>query len=60
MAYKETPNDRAQHARTESPFLTTTQAASYVGLSRRTLEKMRTTGSGRLSQTRPLCALPHL
>lgn len=46
MAYKETPNDRAQHARTESPFLTTTQAASYVGLSRRTLEKMRTTGSG--------------
>jgi excisionase family DNA binding protein len=33
-------------ARKESPFLTTTQAGTYVGLSRRTLEKMRTTGNG--------------
>jgi excisionase family DNA binding protein len=36
----------ADQARKESPFLTTTQAGTYVGLSRRTLEKMRTTGNG--------------
>jgi conjugative transfer signal peptidase TraF len=44
------PNDndttRAEQARKESPFLTTVEAATYVGLSRRTLEKMRTTGNG--------------
>ena len=44
------PNDiattHADHARKESPFLTTSQAGIYVGLSRRTLEKMRTTGKG--------------
>ena len=33
-------------ARKRSPFLTTTDAGTYVGLSRRTLEKMRTTGNG--------------
>jgi excisionase family DNA binding protein len=36
----------ADQARKQSPFLTTTEAGTYVGLSRRTLEKMRTTGSG--------------
>ncbi len=37
---------RAANARKGSPFLTTPQAAFYVGLSRRTLEKMRTAGGG--------------
>ena len=37
---------RAEKARKGSPFLSTGQAAYYVGLSRRTLEKMRTTGRG--------------
>jgi excisionase family DNA binding protein len=36
----------ADQARKESPFLTTTEAGTYVGLSRRTLEKMRTAGNG--------------
>ena len=40
------PNARADQARKESPFLDTNRAADYVGLSRRTLEKMRTTGRG--------------
>jgi excisionase family DNA binding protein len=39
-------NDRAAQARKGSPFLNTAQAAHYVGLSRRTLEKFRTTGRG--------------
>lgn len=30
----------------KSPFLTTEQAAEYIGLKRRTLEKMRVTGGG--------------
>ena len=46
MERKDTNSARAEPVRTESPFLTTTQAGSYVGLSRRTLEKMRTTGNG--------------
>ena len=46
MEDRESSTERTQHARTESPFFTTTQAGSYVGLSRRTLEKMRTTGTG--------------
>ena len=37
---------RAEQARKESPFLATAEAATYVGLSRRTLEKMRTAGNG--------------
>lgn len=37
---------RAANAKKGSPFLTTDQAALYVGLSRRTLEKMRTAGGG--------------
>jgi len=37
---------RAANARKGSPFLNTAQAAFYVGLSRRTLEKMRTAGDG--------------
>jgi excisionase family DNA binding protein len=41
-------NARAEQARKGSPFLTTEQAAHYVGLSRRTLEKMRTIGGGPL------------
>jgi excisionase family DNA binding protein len=38
--------DRAANAKKGSPFLNTDQAAYYVGLSRRTLEKMRTAGGG--------------
>jgi len=37
---------RAAAARKGSPFLNTAQAAFYIGLSKRTLEKMRTTGTG--------------
>ena len=37
---------RADEVRKQSPFLTTTEAGTYVGLSRRTLEKMRTAGGG--------------
>lgn len=37
---------RAAKAKRGSPFLNTAQAAFYVGLSRRTLEKMRLTGDG--------------
>jgi predicted DNA-binding transcriptional regulator AlpA len=42
------PHDiaHADQARQESPFLNTTDAGTYVGLSRRTLEKMRTSGNG--------------
>jgi excisionase family DNA binding protein len=39
-------NVRAANAKKGSPFLNTDQAAFYVGLSRRTLEKMRTAGGG--------------
>ncbi|TIN00616.1 MAG: helix-turn-helix domain-containing protein [Mesorhizobium sp.] len=35
-------NDRAARAKKGSPFLNTAQAAFYIGLSQRTLEKMRT------------------
>ncbi|HEV2549408.1 MAG TPA: helix-turn-helix domain-containing protein [Stellaceae bacterium] len=38
--------DRAARAKKGSPFLSTAQAAHYIGLSRRTLEKMRTAGTG--------------
>jgi hypothetical protein len=37
---------RAANAKKGSPFLNTDQAAFYVGLSGRTLEKMRTAGVG--------------
>ena len=37
---------RAALAKQGSPFLNTDQAAFYVGLSRRTLEKMRIVGGG--------------
>jgi excisionase family DNA binding protein len=37
---------RADHARKGSPFLTTEQAAAYVGLTRQTLEKMRRKARG--------------
>ena len=37
---------RAANAKKGSPFLNTDQAAHYIGLSRRTLEKMRTSGGG--------------
>lgn len=46
MEPNDSNNARAEQARKESPFLTTEQAATYVGLSRRTLEKMRTAGNG--------------
>lgn len=38
--------DRAAKARKGSPFLSTVQAALYVGLSPRTFERMRRTGRG--------------
>jgi excisionase family DNA binding protein len=38
--------ERAARAKKGSPFLSTAQAAFYVGLSRRTLEKMRVVGGG--------------
>jgi excisionase family DNA binding protein len=37
---------RAARAKEGSPFLSTAEAAFYVGLSRRTLEKMRLNGRG--------------
>ena len=37
---------RAANAKKGSPFLNTPQAAHYVGLSERTLEKMRVVGGG--------------
>jgi hypothetical protein len=37
---------RAAKAKKGCPFLNTDQAAFYIGLSRRTLEKMRTHGGG--------------
>lgn len=37
---------RAAAARTGSPYLNTAQAAHYLGLSQRTLERMRTLGVG--------------
>jgi excisionase family DNA binding protein len=42
----DTDSARAEQARKGSPFLTTEQAARYVGLARRTLEKMRSVGGG--------------
>ncbi|RAZ72889.1 helix-turn-helix transcriptional regulator [Mesorhizobium atlanticum] len=39
-------NERAARAKKGSPFLNTAQAAFYVGLSQRTLEKMRLKGGG--------------
>ncbi|MEQ1756167.1 MAG: helix-turn-helix domain-containing protein [Micropepsaceae bacterium] len=39
-------NDRATRAKKGSPFLTTDQTAYFIGLSRRTLEKMRVHGGG--------------
>jgi excisionase family DNA binding protein len=46
MQSDDTDTRRVEQTRIESPFLTTTQAGTYVGLSRRTLEKMRTAGNG--------------
>ncbi|MDE2167764.1 MAG: helix-turn-helix domain-containing protein [Alphaproteobacteria bacterium] len=37
---------RAVNAKKGSPFLSTKQAAYYIGLSPRTLERMRRTGEG--------------
>lgn len=37
---------RAAEAKKGSPFLNTDQAAFYIGLSRRTIEKMRIEGKG--------------
>ncbi len=39
-------NERAARAKKGSPFLNTAQAAFYIGLSLRTLEKMRLKGAG--------------
>ena len=38
--------EMAAKAKTGSPFLSTVHAAQYVGLSHRTLEKMRLLGTG--------------
>lgn len=46
MEPDDTDNARAEQARKGSPFLTTEQAARYVKLARRTLEKMRFEGVG--------------
>ena len=46
MQSDDTDTFRVEQTRKESPILTTTQAGTYVGLSRRTLEKMRTAGTG--------------
>ena len=42
----EDENERATRAKKGSPFLNTAQAAFYIGLSQRTLEKMRISGRG--------------
>jgi excisionase family DNA binding protein len=39
-------NPKLPAAKLASPFLTTTQAADFIGLSDRTLERMRTEGQG--------------
>ncbi|RWO94453.1 MAG: DNA-binding protein [Mesorhizobium sp.] len=39
-------NERAARAKKGSPFLNTAQAAFYIGLSQRTLDKMRLKGGG--------------
>jgi excisionase family DNA binding protein len=46
MTLEDDFNSRADHARKGSPFLTTEQAASYIGLTRQTLEKMRRKARG--------------
>ena len=43
MTDEETEAINAKH---KSPFLNTAQAAFYISLSKRTLEKMRVTGGG--------------
>lgn len=40
--------DRAERAKRGSPFLNTDQAAHYLGLSRRFLQKLRSKGEGPL------------
>ena len=42
----ENRSDQAINARKGSPFLTTDQAAFYLGLASCTLQKMRVTGGG--------------
>ena len=44
--HREASAARAADAKHHSPFLSTAQAAHYVSLSRRTLEKMRSNGNG--------------
>jgi len=39
-------NPKLPAAKLASPFLTTPQAADFIGLSARTLERMRTKGQG--------------
>ena len=46
MQQVDTDEAQAEHARKGSPFLTTDQAARYLGLASRTLEKMRCEGRG--------------
>ena len=46
MPQSDTDEAEADRARRGSPFLTTDQAARYLGLALRTLEKMRSEGRG--------------
>jgi len=46
MSTMEDLNRRAADAKKGSPFLTTDQAAFYIGLATQTLEKMRREGRG--------------
>jgi len=38
--------ERAERARRGSPFLNTAQAAHYLGISERSLQRLRATGAG--------------
>ncbi|MBY0508516.1 MAG: helix-turn-helix domain-containing protein [Rhodospirillaceae bacterium] len=40
------PSERATQARKGSPFLNTAQAAFYIGITEKTLKKMRARGDG--------------
>jgi len=51
---------RAANAKKGSPFLTTGQAASYVGYSPRTLEGMRRTGRGPIFRRHGRCVRYHI
>lgn len=51
---------RAARAKTGSPFLSTDEAAFYLGLSRRTLELMRGAGTGPIFRRHRRCVRYHI